>query len=82
MYTFINGVKMGVKTITISSVAYEALVREKRPGESFSDVILRLVKKSGDLMELAGSWKGVSDEFVEEFLKGVREAWAIWKNTH
>jgi len=74
------GIKMGTKTITISLAAYEALVREKRPGESFSDVILRLVKKSGDLMELAGSWKDVSDEFVEEFLKEIKEAWATWKS--
>ncbi len=63
---------MRMKTITISSVAYEALVREKRPGESFSDVILRLIRESGDLMELAGSWKDVSDKFVEEFLKEVK----------
>ena len=80
MYALINENNMGVKTITISSAAYEALVREKRPGESFSDVILRLVKKSGDLMELAGSWKDVSDEFVEEFLKGIKEAWTTWKS--
>jgi len=31
-------------------------------------------------MELAGSWEDVSDEFVEEFLKGIKEAWVEWKS--
>ena len=70
---------MGVKTITISLKAYEALLREKRPGESFSDVILRLVRRGGDLMDLAGAWGDVGDEELEEAFKGVREAWSRWR---
>jgi len=72
---------MVVKTITISLKAYEALLREKRPGESFSDVILRLVEKSGDIMDLAGCWSDVDDDFVNEFLGAVRRAWEDWRNT-
>jgi predicted CopG family antitoxin len=33
---------VGVRTITVTDAAYERLAREKRPGESFTDVILRL----------------------------------------
>jgi len=48
-----KGVEMGVKTITISIEAYEDLLKLKRPGESFSDMILRLAKKRS-LLDLAG----------------------------
>ncbi len=65
---------MGVKTITISIEAYEALLKLKRPGESFSDVILNLAKKRS-LLDLAGVWRDVSDEELEKVLKEIREAW-------
>jgi predicted CopG family antitoxin len=36
---------VGVRTITITDAAYERLAREKRAGESFTDVVLRLTGK-------------------------------------
>jgi len=36
---------MGTKTISITDAAYARLAQEKRPGESFTDVILRLTQK-------------------------------------
>ena len=43
------------KTITISNRAYEAFSKEKREGESFSDVILRLTssKNKEKIMKFA-----------------------------
>lgn len=70
---------MGVKTITISLKAYEALLREKRAGESFSDVILRLIKHKSDIMDLAGAWKDIDDEYIERVFKDIREVWSKWK---
>ncbi len=72
-----RGVGMGVKTITISIEAYEALLRLKRPGESFSDVILRLAKRRS-LLDLAGVWRDVDDEELERVLKEIREVWLKW----
>ncbi|AKG38451.1 hypothetical protein MA03_03005 [Infirmifilum uzonense] len=68
---------MGVKTITISIDAYEALLKLKRPGESFSDVILRLAKKRS-LLELAGAWRDVDDEELGKVVMEIREAWSEW----
>lgn len=68
----------GVKTITITLEAYEALLRLKRPGESFSDVILRLVRGRRSLMDLAGVWRDIDERRVEEIMAEVREAWTRW----
>lgn len=35
-------VRVGVKSLTITDAAYDRLAALKRPGESFTDVILRL----------------------------------------
>jgi len=60
---------MAHKTLTISEDAYEALVRLKKEGESFTDVIKRiagLIKKR-PLKEFAGRLKD------EEFEKAALE---------
>lgn len=36
---------MATRTITITETAYERLTREKRPGESFTDVIVRITER-------------------------------------
>ncbi len=68
-----------MKTITISLEAYEALSRLKRPGESFSDVILRLARRQRSLRDLAGAWRDLSDEEAEKVLSALREAWSRWR---
>ena len=44
---------MAHKTITILVKAYEALLRLKKPKESFTDVILRLTSRR-NLLDFAG----------------------------
>ena len=69
---------MGVKTITITLKAYQALLKHKKEGESFSDVIIRLTKTCGDLLDLAGAWSDVTPEEAEKTLLEIREAWRKW----
>ncbi len=53
---------MGTKTISISEDAYQRLVRLKREGESFTDVIQR-VTGGADLGRYAGS---ISPDLADE----------------
>lgn len=55
------------------------MLRLKRPGESFSDVILRLARSVPDLSELEGVWSDVPEERIEEVLRSIRGAWASWR---
>lgn len=54
------------RVISLSDEAYEALQRLKGPGESLSDVILRLVggSKPRPLTSFAGRWAGEDAEQV------------------
>jgi predicted CopG family antitoxin len=66
---------MAVKTITIDMDAYERLAREKREGESFSQVIKRVLAARGmtarSLLETIKSIR-IADETLESIEKVVR----------
>ncbi|MGA3059017.1 MAG: antitoxin VapB family protein [Candidatus Bathyarchaeia archaeon] len=60
------------KVISLSNEAYQTLKDSKRPGESFSDVVLRTLKqkKKKSLLEFSGKWVGDdADEVLAQIMK-------------
>ncbi len=60
------------KVISLSERAYETLKSMKKPGESFSDVVLRVAKekKKKSLLEFSGKWVGDdADEILAQIMK-------------
>jgi len=58
---------MGYKTISLSDAVYRKLRVEKRSGESFSDVIMRLIEaKQPPLVKYAGAWKPITQAELQE----------------
>ncbi len=55
------------KTIAIANDVYQMLAKEKRPGESFSDVLRRLGSRGGSLLECAGILKDAPEEEFQRF---------------
>ena len=63
------------KVISLSEKAYETLKGMKRPGESFSDVVLRVSKdeKKKSLLEFSGKWVGDDIDQVFSEIRKERE---------
>jgi predicted CopG family antitoxin len=55
---------MSSKNVAIQREVYDALSREKRRGESFTDLFRRLLNQRGTLEELRGAWgpRGVAED--------------------
>ncbi len=69
---------MASKNISISNNIYEALLREKMDGESFTGVIARLLSRRKRLSDSFGTWD-MSDEEVTEFKKELAHMWKRWE---
>jgi len=64
---------MATKTITITKSAYDALAREKRKNESFSQLALRLTGERGSLRECCGLWKFTDKD--REIFQQIKLSW-------
>lgn len=64
---------MGTKTISIMDDVYELLIRSKKPNESFSEELRRLVPKKGDIMECAGLWAHMGDKEADDMKKAIKQ---------
>src|SRR3989338_10038800 len=60
---------MTIKNLTITEDAYEMLKQRKVMGESFSEVIRRLVKEKGDPTKYYGALKELMTDEEAEALK-------------
>lgn len=47
---------MSSRNVAVQRNVYEALKKEKRAGESFTALFLRLLNQRGSLEELRGAW--------------------------
>jgi predicted CopG family antitoxin len=67
---------MAHKTITISDEAYEMLSGLKREGESFTEVIKRVVNevKARPLSSFSGAWMGDSSE-LDKIQMDIHDMW-------
>ena len=54
------------KNVALADDVYDMLTREKREGESFSDVIRRWNRRKGSLMDCYGLWADIPEEEFHE----------------
>ena len=69
----IHRLSMGTKTISIMDDVYNLLVRNKKPDESFSEELRRIVPKKGNIMDCAGAWAHLSDKEAEDMKMSIKQ---------
>ncbi len=63
---------MPPKNVVLREEAYDFLAKEKRPGETFSDVVLRLRGATKPLTSFAGAWKDMPKENLAKIREAIR----------
>jgi predicted CopG family antitoxin len=57
---------METTSIAVDREAYDLLRRQKRPGESFSQVVKRLANNRRPLASFVGAWKDLPEKTVRQ----------------
>jgi len=57
---------METTSIAVDREAYDLLRSQKRPGESFSQVVKRLAKNRRPLASFVGAWKDLPEKTLRE----------------
>jgi predicted CopG family antitoxin len=66
MYMYMHTQDVMAKNIAVADDVYEMLAKEKREGESFSDVIRRWRRGKGSLMDAYGLWADIPEKEWKE----------------
>lgn len=63
---------MPARKVALREEAYEFLRKERRPGETFSDVIIRLGEARRPLSSFAGAWKSMPRKDLTKIKNAIR----------
>ena len=69
---------MTYKSVSLNLKAYELLKGEKKENESFSDVVIRLIKKPNikEILDYFGSMEDeLTNDTIEDFIHEAKQAW-------
>lgn len=65
-------IHMSSKNVAIQKTVYNALARERLPGESFTQLLSRLLNQSAALDEMRGAWSSRGNDADLRILKSLR----------
>lgn len=65
---------MSSRNIAVRKDVYDALLREKRPNESFTKALLRLLNQRGPLDDLVAAWPRKAPPSEHRLLAAARNA--------
>jgi len=63
---------MASRNVAVQEAVFDALLKEKRPGESFTSLFRRLLEQRGGVEELVGAWGSASRRQSRHRLRELR----------